>query len=127
VWRGERADIIVGIGVNVNAETFPEELRDKACSVKQLTGRETDIFSLAESILSELDRETEAWQKDSRAQLEEYRAHCITAGCKISAEGRTGTALGIGDDYSLAVHFDDGGTEALRFGEVSVGGIYGFA
>ena len=126
VWRDNRPDVIIGIGVDLNAEDFPEELRDKAVSVKQLTGEDTDALALAEKILLELDGELITGKTDADALLAEYEALCLTVGRRITADGRYGTALGIGKDYSLTVRFEDGSTEALRFGEVSVRGVCGY-
>ena len=43
-----------------------------------------------------------------------------------NGQGRTGKAIAINDDFSLKVEFDDGSTENLRSGEVSVRGLYGY-
>ncbi len=49
--------IALGIGLNVNqpAESFPEELLDKAASLKMITGKEFELQTVLESILVELD------------------------------------------------------------------------
>ena len=44
---------------------------------------------------------------------------------RISADGFV-IAFSVGEDYSLLVRWPDGTEEALRFGEVSVRGLYGY-
>ena len=64
------------------------------------------------------------------AMLEQYRRDCVTLGQEISVvrgdEIRHGTALDIGNDGDLIVRFDDGHTEAVSSGEVSIRGMYGY-
>ena len=48
---------VVGIGINVNQETFPAELQPIATSLRQETGREWSRVELAAALLKSLDRE----------------------------------------------------------------------
>jgi BirA family biotin operon repressor/biotin-[acetyl-CoA-carboxylase] ligase len=45
---------LIGIGVNCTQSSFPPDLADSACSLLQACGREVPVFSLLESVLSEL-------------------------------------------------------------------------
>ena len=118
--------VIVGIGVNANTPSFPEELRAIAGSVAAAAGCEIDLNALAAALLRELDALYAAWLKDGRAALEEYRGRCLTPGREVLAGGRQGFARAVEDDYALLVEWPDGSAEALRFGEVSVRGLYGY-
>ena len=51
---------IVGIGINVNHSTFPEELRGLATSLRIETGREWSRVDLTAALLKSLDREYRA-------------------------------------------------------------------
>jgi BirA family biotin operon repressor/biotin-[acetyl-CoA-carboxylase] ligase len=51
---------VVGIGINVNQETFPAELQPIATSLRQETGREWSRVELAAALLKSLDREYRA-------------------------------------------------------------------
>lgn len=51
---------VVGIGINVNQETFPPELQPIATSLRQETGREWSRVELAAALLKSLDREYRA-------------------------------------------------------------------
>src|SRR5215467_6075655 len=48
---------IVGVGVNVNQQEFPDELRPVATSLRLETGREWSRVELAAALLKSLDRE----------------------------------------------------------------------
>src|SRR5215469_12987940 len=48
---------IVGIGINVNQQAFPDELRDVATSLRLETGREWSRVELTAALLKSLDRE----------------------------------------------------------------------
>ena len=126
VLGGARPCVIVGIGVNANTEDFPEELGAIAGSIRQLTGERVDLEALSDALIGELDAAYAAWLRDAAAAREEFSARCLTVGREVCVEGRAGRAVGLGDDYALLVTFADGGREALRFGEVSVRGLYGY-
>jgi BirA family biotin operon repressor/biotin-[acetyl-CoA-carboxylase] ligase len=125
---------IIGIGVNVNEDSFPEEISGIATSLSiENGGRKFFRSKLASEIIRSMDVLKDNWP-DSSYYLERYRELNITTGSKITAysqmlengNGRTGTAIAINDDYSLQVEFDDGSVENLRSGEVSVRGLYGY-
>ena len=121
--RGERF-VVLGIGLNVNTADFPSELREIAVSVRQLTGKETPLPALAQALAEELDRAVDAARRGDPALLEAYRDRCVTVGREVlllrDGESREAFALGVNEDYSLRVRLPDGGTEDLRFGEVSL-------
>ena len=122
----ERPCVIVGVGINANTAAFPPELGQIATSLSAVLGREVELDELAAALLGELDALYAAWDAQTLDALEEYRARCLTPGREVSVEGRRGLARGIGEDYSLLVEWPDGTEEALRFGEVSVRGLYGY-
>ncbi len=49
--------IVVGIGINVNQATFPQELLTEATSLRLATGSEWSRVELAAALLKSLDRE----------------------------------------------------------------------
>jgi len=51
---------VVGIGINVNQQAFPEELRESATSLRIVTGREWPRVDLTAALLKSLDREYRA-------------------------------------------------------------------
>ena len=53
VERGQGT--VLGIGLNVNVEEFPEDLRDSATSLRRLLGRPLDRSEVARAIIQRLD------------------------------------------------------------------------
>ncbi len=126
IWKDDRPCAIVGIGVNANTDAFPEELREIAGSIRQLTGQTLELEALAAALIGELDRQYELWLAERSAALAEYRARCISSGREVLVDGRRAMAEEVCEDYALLVRYDDGTRQAVRFGEVSVRGLYGY-
>ncbi|MGE5613949.1 MAG: biotin--[acetyl-CoA-carboxylase] ligase [Bacillota bacterium] len=133
--------VVTGIGINYSQDAgdFPEELMDKAISLKMaVDGREKDgiVFpsklALIRTILKELDRIMKL-VLDGRYDdvLDAWREHSVTLGREVRFTARgteyTGVASGITADGRLLVDCDDGVRRELLAGEVSVRGIYGYA
>lgn len=122
---------IIGIGINCTqrAEDFPAELQNIACSAEMVSGKPVNRAKLAAAMILELEKiSRELGNKD--AILNRYRRNCITLGASIAVVRnelrRTGTVIDMDSDGGLIVVFDDGGTEIINSGEVSVRGIYGY-
>jgi BirA family biotin operon repressor/biotin-[acetyl-CoA-carboxylase] ligase len=117
---------VVGVGINCNrpAGAFPPELRETAGSILSETGKRVDRNALAAALIRELSALPGL---DWRA---EYRAACVNLGkdVQILAPGqppRVGVALDVGPEAELIVQTESG-IEAVRSGEVSVRGLYGY-
>lgn len=125
---------IIGIGINVNESSFPDEISGIATSISIENGGQKFIRArLASELVRSMDELTAGWP-GSPYYLERYRDLNITAGSSITAyprmlengQGRKGKAVRINDDFSLRVEFEDGSVEDLKSGEVSVRGLYGY-
>ena len=117
---------VVGVGINCNrpAAAFPPELRETAGSILSETGKRVDRNALTAALIRALSElPGDEW-------LSEYRAACVNLGrpVQILAPGqppRPGTALDVGPEAELIVQTESG-VEAVRSGEVSVRGLYGY-
>ena len=117
---------VVGVGINCNrpAAAFPPELRETAGSLLSETGKRVDRNVLTAALIRALSAlPGDEW-------LTEYRAACVNLGrpVRILAPGqppRPGTALDVGPEAELIVQTESG-VEAVRSGEVSVRGLYGY-
>ena len=124
--------VVIGIGVNCcqDTEDFPEELRDRAGSLAMVTGKAIDRPRVAAAMMEALAKMDRNLLTGKEAILARYRRDCVTLGQHISVvrgeEIRHGTALDIGENGDLLVRFDDGHTEAVSSGEVSIRGMYGY-
>ncbi|MCR4578469.1 MAG: biotin--[acetyl-CoA-carboxylase] ligase [Clostridiales bacterium] len=120
---------VCGIGINLNAESFPPEL-PYATSLRLETGLTYDSRQAAMDTLARFDRYTEMLYNDGLGKLtgliapisatlgREVRA--IYAGTEIR-----GTAEKLLDDGSLLIRTAQGSV-SVRSGEVSVRGLYGY-
>ena len=123
---------IIGIGINCCQQLadFAPDIRDIAGSLASASGRNICREQVAAAMLEAL------WQMDSlllthkTSLLERYRKDCITVGQQISLlrgdDVRHGTALDVDSEGALVVKFEDGHTETVNSGEVSVRGMYGY-
>ena len=128
-----RADYVaVGIGINVNNSAFPAELSDRAVSLRQAAGRTFSRAAVTAAVLRHFHANYGVFLKtgDLSGLIGDYEALLVNRGKMIRVEDpsdpHTGTALGIDASGALLVRRDDGGTERVTSGEVSVRGIYGY-
>ena len=129
---GKVAFAIVGIGINCCQQPgdFPEDIRHIAGSLSMATGRPVNRAAVAAAMMESLFHMSDSLLTGREAILRQYRADCINVGQDISLvrgeEIRYGTALDVDDQGALIVRFQDGHTEAVNSGEVSVRGMYGY-
>lgn len=116
---------VVGIGINCTQtpSDFPSELQAIACSLSSVTGKAIDRASLAAALICRLE-EMSRNLHERKAIMDRYRRDCVTLGKEITVISselrRPGRAVGLEDDGSLLVQFQDGSTSAVNCGEVSV-------
>ena len=125
-------DVIIGVGINVNTTEFPEELKEKATSLRIETGIELERKSLLQCILQEFQKQYECfleWE-DLSFIKEDYNQMLINRNREVQVlePGKEyhAEALGINELGELLVRKESGSIEAVFAGEVSVRGIYGY-
>ena len=124
--------IVVGIGINVNTEQFPEEIVRTAVSLYQATGRKFSRAELTARCMERLEACYQAFLKteDLRMLKEDYAELLVNTGkiVRVMEPGHEylGTALGINDKGELLVRKEDSLVTAVYAGEVSVRGVYGY-
>lgn len=122
---------VVGIGINCGQTPadFPPEIRDIAGSLSMAAGRPIPPSRLAAAMIRALYAMSLDLLAKKSVIMEQYRADCITIGREVQVLRdpiRHGTAINVDDDGALLVRFEDGKTEAVNAGEVSVRGMYGY-
>lgn len=121
--------IILGIGLNVNTEEFPEEIAHKATSLKIEGKKSYDRKELTQELLFEIENYYRLFTKQETVDklLEEYKACCVTLNkeVKIIRNGieYIGKAVGLTENGELLVEKEDGELIHVFSGEVSVRGI----
>ena len=129
---GEFSCVIIGAGINVSQDEadFGPEVAPIAISLAQALGTAPDRTELAAQVLRSLNALYDDFPSQNAAYLDHFRRDCLTVGNPIKiisgAGERIGTATGISDDFGLTVRWEDGSTETLTSGEVSVRGLYDY-
>ncbi len=124
--------IVVGIGINVNidAEQYPEKLRNSATSIKIVTGKKIDRKQLVQRILENFEAIYIQSQTERESLLEQYRNYSLTLDhqVKVIWQNREteGKAIEITEDGELLVETNNGKVIKVFSGEVSVRGLYGY-
>ena len=128
----EISSIIIGTGINVNQDSFPEEISEIATSLKIEKKRTQSRVDLIEHICELFEEYFEKFMetKDLSCIMEEYNQCLISRGRKIRVldpkEEFNGEALGINAVGELLVKKEDDCVVNVYAGEVSVRGIYGY-
>lgn len=126
--------LVIGIGINVlqQPEDFADGVGEIATSLAIELGRPVSRPQLAATEIEELDRLYDALKRgDTDDYLTLYRRDCVTLGKTvqlIAPDGsrRTAEALDVDEEFGLVVRETDGTEAVVRFGEVSVRGMYGY-
>ena len=127
----ESKRLIVGVGINTNQESIPQELKDSATSILLETDDCVDHDSLLDSILFNfeklLDRLSESG--DMTDLKSEYEGALVSLDKEVTVLDPTGefngTCKGIDNKGQLIVSHEGQDTYVYA-GEVSVRGIYGY-
>lgn len=126
------AYVIAGIGINCRQQRadFPEELQSIAGSLDMALETRVPRAALAAALIRELDELRSRVLFAPHLWWEEYRARCLTVGKRVQIVLRDARqeadALDVDESFGLVVRYDNGLTETVRSGEVSVRGLYGY-
>lgn len=124
--------VVTGMGINVNMEEFPDELSQKATSLRIEAGRTYSRSAVIASVMEKLESFYEEFVRygDLRNLTEPYQRRLANRDkqvCVLAPGGSwEGTALGINEKGELLVKTGDGTIKSVVSGEVSVRGIYGY-
>lgn len=123
--------IVVGIGINVHNEQFPEELSERATSLFLESGKHFNRAALVEAVCEQFEYYYEIFMRtqDLGGLQEEYDSYLVNRDrqvCILDPRGAyEGKALGITEHGELLVETSEG-VRKVDSGEVSVRGIYGY-
>lgn len=126
--------VVMGIGINVNidAEDFPEELKDTATSISYEVGRYIKRKELVSNLLNNFEILYDEFEKkesiDTSVSICKENSILIGKEVRIINRGKesTGKAIDLNDEGELLVQFNDGRVEKIISGEVSIRGLYGY-
>jgi len=113
--------MIMGVGVNLNTRSFPEDL-PHAGSVFTETGKKLSAEEFVPEFLKHFD---EAVEMSLKEVLDEIALISATLGRNVRAGEITGRAVQFEEDGSLVIDSADG-PHTIVVGDVSVRGLYGY-
>jgi BirA family transcriptional regulator, biotin operon repressor / biotin---[acetyl-CoA-carboxylase] ligase len=125
VESGRGRACVVGIGINLKADAYPDALRASATSTEEETGARADTDSLIESLVRAVARRYARLQSEdgAPATLREWRARSSYAQGKrvrvrLDGESFEGVTRGLEPDGALRVELEGGAVRIVRAGDV---------
>ncbi len=124
--------LVIGTGINVNLDEFPEDLRQKASSIHLLTGEKVSRAALAAFCLKKFEYYYGRFMETQDMSLLQEEYNDLLAGkdgaVRVLEPGHEydGVSRGINERGELLVESGDGTVRQVYAGEVSVRGIYGY-
>jgi BirA family biotin operon repressor/biotin-[acetyl-CoA-carboxylase] ligase len=123
--------VILGMGVNVNSEAddFPEELRDKAGSLRLAGGEPVDRARVFGRLLTHLETWYDTWAQRGFPPIATAwrdRSGLIGQMIRVAGPGKeiAGQVVGLDDDGSLRIRLSSGVEHRVLAGDVTVLGGY---
>ena len=132
VEEGRIRYVVIGVGINVNLESLPEELSDKATSLYLETGKIFDRNRILAGVMEAFENNYEKFTKTCDLSLlkEEYNRMLANLGQPVRIldplKPFEGIARGINEKGELLVEMEDGRETAVSAVEVSVRGLYSY-
>ena len=127
-WSGRQATegraVVMGIGINVNQDSFPTELQPRATSLLLATGQPIPRAELLAAVLEELESALDHLRSDAsglrRRYLRRMRDLHETVELRFAQGGGTvrGIAAGLGETGGLILSTDEG-MRIFHAGEVT--------
>jgi BirA family biotin operon repressor/biotin-[acetyl-CoA-carboxylase] ligase len=115
--------VVLGIGINVNAVTFPPELANRAGSLRLATGRPHDRGALAAAVLNAFEPAyDELMTAGAQRCLERFRARAgLPRPCRLERDGGAleGVAIDVEVDGALLVRDAAGAVHRVMSGEIA--------
>ena len=124
--------VVIGDGINVNQDTFPEELSETATSLKIESGQRYRRSELIASIMKQFEKNYEIFleTEDLSGIQDIYNEMLVNRGreVRVLEPGNEYNAFaeGINKTGELIVKTEAGEEKHIFAGEVSVRGIYGY-
>lgn len=123
-------NIICGVGINVNNQSFDEDLSDKATSMRIESGREFKRENIICNFINEFEPLYKIFlEKGIESVMDIYRDLCVTIGRDVTViypnRSFDAKAVDVDNDGNLIVEIN-GERKAVSSGEVSVRGMLGY-
>ena len=124
-FSGNKLDrLLVGIGLNINQETFSDALETKATSLKKEFGHEIDREKFLAEYLSRVEHEYTRWHKNDPELLKEINGNIIGHGSwlRLKVNGNVSDEksklVGVNEKGQLTVINNEGGIETFSYEQI---------
>lgn len=125
--------VVVGIGININQDsnTFDDEIKNKATSLKIHSGKTVSRVNLLGSILTKFENIYSIMlQGNTQEIINRWSRHSVTLGKDVKIIFKdieyNGLAQAIALDGKLVVKCNDGVVREISAGEIQVRGLLGY-
>lgn len=124
--------VVIGVGINVNIESLPGELGDKATSLRIETGHTLKRSKIIATVMRQFEKYYALFLETMNLEKmqEAYNRLLVNQNKEVrilgAKEEYNAFALGINTEGELLVRREDGSVETIFAGEVSVRGVYGY-
>ncbi len=124
--------VVIGVGINVKHQDFPDEIKETAVSLEDASGMKISRSILVAEVLNEFGPLLERFieERDLNFARKAYFDRLINSGRKVRVldpKGEyEGTCRGISEKGELLVEMSGGDIVKVNSGEVSVRGVYGY-
>lgn len=146
-WDTSLRYVVIGIGINVNNDVFPEDISPTAISLYQICGKKLEREKIIFDVMKNLSEYYHNFMlnKGLSFMIEEYNRSLISFNQKVyliphdmtastvnpyqfdTTGIKPCTCLGIDENGDLICRHADGAIEIVNSGEVSVRGIHGYS
>lgn len=113
---GERTELVIGVGLNVNRLSFPDEIATGATSLRaSRSDRKTlDRGAVLAALLVHIERRVDAFVREGGEPLSRaLEARLALRGARVRCDGREGTLLGIAPSGALRLATEAGVVELI--------------
>jgi len=124
-FKGDKLDhVVIGIGINVNSSTdqLPEDIRERATTIKDITGNKVDMEILLRDLISFLDILYGRFKRgEMESILDQWSERSSTIGKQVRVntgkETLEGKALGLDQSGALMISVE-GSLQRVDIGDV---------
>lgn len=121
---GKIERVVIGIGINVNQNHFPEDFIIPPTSIKMETEQTIEREKLLSEVLINIENIIERLIEYPISVISDWRSKCSMIGDKITVTDGTSEKTGIFDDIDdegyMLLRDRDGDIERIHYGDVSV-------
>lgn len=113
-------ELIIGVGLNVSLETFPDELAARATSLKRLGCEQLDRNEIVARLIHRIETQLSAYEgRGMPSILEQLGRRDFLRGRAVTVGEVSGTAAGIDEQGRLIIRDSEGQLQPLWSGEVN--------